>query len=1679
MARMAPSSDLHPEVLRPQTPEHGGPRVVGIGASAGGLEALRDLFREVPAQADLCVVVVQHLSPTHRSMLVSLLARESQLPVLEIVDGMTMQAGTIHITPPACHVRLEQGVLRLTPARKAGTPKPNVNDFLGSLAQAFGPRAIGVILSGTGQDGADGIRNIQAAGGTTVVQDPSTARYDGMPQAAIDTGCVQHVLAPALIGRSLSGLRPSAPIEPPPWAKPPADAQVPLAPLEQVSEFMRRTTGVEIQLYKESTLMRRLNRRMVSTGSSDLTAYARYLLKAPQEMTLLKRELLISVTHFFRDPQAFGALREAIELLVRARPEGDELRVWIAGCAGGEEAYSIALLVAEAQRNLDRVLTVRIFATDLDEDAIDRARRARFPLDTLARVPQSLLERYFTQDGEVYQVVKPIREMLIFSVHNLIGDPAFSRLDLISCRSVLIYFRPELQSHLLEAFHHALVPDGVLFLGKSESLQHGPGLFQVLDEKHRLFQRGGISASHAAARRDTLRDTLRATQRSPSRVVPRDRTSVFERVVRASQGNLLPPSVLVDAELGVRYVFGDVSPWVKLGDGEFASNLYHLADRALRVELRSLALRAQRDAKGFVEQTVQGRELPRPVRLSVLRLDETEGQPELLLVSFQTVRSRKSAVATTAGGNSGTDADVASLELQLASTREHLHTVIEELETSNEELQSLNEEMQSSNEELTSSNEELETTNEELQSTNEELTTVNEELENKGHELELLNSDLLNVKNSLPYPLLVVDLRGCVALFNESASVMFSLEPGTTGMPLFSLPVLHEVLGDLGELASNLRQVTEGGLTVERQIEASRTSWLTLAPYRNDAQECTGVVMVLIDNSTLRLAERGAVVANQRLQEAEIFARETIDALPSAVCVIDADCRIVSINQQWRDVMEGSSADATACGIGADYGDVCARAADRGEPVAKAFLAGMQAVVAGRLDHFTQDYVCRTPLGERWFRASITPFSRQRTRFWLVMHLDITDRIVQTRTIELQSVALAADSGGVFLADATVPNVPIVYANSAFEQVTGLTLANVMGRDFTLLFSGFEGALRQAVADGGEFRTTIQLTRPDGIRHAELTVALITHPQFEAPHFVGVLHDVTDRVQVAESLRSALAHENLALSFAEIGTLEWLVRPGKLVCSALQMQLLGFPAIGRDLQSEVFRALIHPDDLSAFDESLRACIAGLAAFSMDFRVVWRDGSVHWLRCRGNTKIDGMGTPISLLCLTQDITSAKESELRARFLAHHDSLTGLANRSLLEDRLQQAIISARRERRRIAVVFLDLDRFKEINDVMGHQAGDTVLVETATRLVDTIRQSDSVCRYSGDEFIVLLPGIHDSDEVARVVAKLGKSLRQTYQVAGRELSVTASIGVAIYPEDGDTPDTLIRNADTAMYQAKTEGRNSFEFFSHSMNVKLVKQIETAAQLRQCIAQDQLELYYQPQVGVGDGALVGIEALVRWRHPERGLLLPDQFIPEAEDADLIHEIGHWVLKRACRQHMIWISRGLPRVPMAVNVSPLQLHRPDFVEQLQQTLALTAMPPDLLEIEITERVLMNQTDGTLATLAACKALGVRFSIDDFGTGHSSLTYLLRVPVDRIKIDRSFVAVADQQETAASIVRGVIQLGHGLKQTIVAEGVETEQQLALLRSEGCDFFQGYLCSPPLTAREFQGFAALSEPAT
>jgi diguanylate cyclase (GGDEF)-like protein len=425
---------------------------------------------------------------------------------------------------------------------------------------------------------------------------------------------------------------------------------------------------------------------------------------------------------------------------------------------------------------------------------------------------------------------------------------------------------------------------------------------------------------------------------------------------------------------------------------------------------------------------------------------------------------------------------------------------------------------------------------------------------------------------------------------------------------------------------------------------------------------------------------------------------------------------------------------------------------------------------------------------------------------------------------------------------------------------------------------------------------------------------------------------------------------------------------------------------------------------------------------------------------------------------------QDAQARAQHLADHDALTGLPNRRLLEDRLTQALALSQRNRMQTAVMFVDIDRFKAINDSLGHAAGDALLKEISLRLVNQLRLGDTICRIGGDEFVVVLPEVKRSSDVAQVAQKVIEQLAQPVPLEARELIVTASIGIAVFPDDGGDAETLIRNADAAMYAAKELGRANYQFFTERMNQSASRRLALESDLRRALAKDELRVHYQRIVEADGARPAGHEALVRWQHPERGLVLPGEFIQLAEDTGLILRIGEWVLREACRwaQRAGGVKDAAGGVAVSVNLSPRQFNDPRLAETVAQALAESGLAPNLLELEITESTAMQHTDATLATLEKLKRLGVSISIDDFGTGYSSLAYLRRFPVDKLKIDRSFVAVAPADKEQAAIISAIVALAHALQIEVVAEGVETEAQRDFLARCGCDYLQGYLIGRP-----------------
>lgn len=834
------SEASEPEVSSSTVMNVNRPYWVGIGASAGGLEALREMIKNLPkGVGNVTYLVAQHLSPKYQSMMVQLLGRETDLHVQEAKHGIAPKAGVIYVTPPNNDLFIKNGKLQLRAPPSPHSPKPSVDFFFTTLAEELGDHAIGVILSGTGSDGSHGVRAIRAGGGLTIAQIPDTAKYNGMPFSAIETGCVDITLPPDKIGPEIASL-----IRSPHNVHLMQETDEKRTTLQELMHLLKARTRVDFRDYKTGTMFRRLNRRMTACGVPGIDSYLDYIQHQPNELDILFRDMMITVTQFFRDKEAFDGLQAQIVDLLKIKKEDGTIRIWVPGCATGEEAYSIVILFAEAAGGLNKLQQTyrfQLFATDIDMEALTLARKGVYAETTLESMDEALKERYFRHRENSYEIIKNVRDMVVFSKHNVFDDPPFLRLDLITCRNLLIYFNNKLQQTVMNLFHYALNPSGILFLGKSEALGESTNLFHSTDSKAKIFKRRIISSA----------ERPRSMKLSYSSVPKLDTTSnakaskTNHEFSDAIIGALSPDSLLIDENMDVLRIYGDVQAYTQLSAGDASTNLASLVRKEFRQELRALVYKVLREN---AEQSV----LPKKLNINgtvlkiniIIRPLSLKNSPErLLLISFEKVQRIQQSVETR---HTDSNPIIAELEHELSATREHLQTVVEELETSNEELQSTNEEMQSTNEELQSSNEELETTNEELQSTNEELLTVNEELQIKTAELSSTNEDLVNIKDSIQMPLLVVNKELVVTRYNALADDVFMLGESAEGEALTGIATRI----DIPSLRKNVLGVINRGEPFTRQLHDDSCSYLErILPYKDHSGEVKGGVLTYLDNT--------------------------------------------------------------------------------------------------------------------------------------------------------------------------------------------------------------------------------------------------------------------------------------------------------------------------------------------------------------------------------------------------------------------------------------------------------------------------------------------------------------------------------------------------------------------------------------------------------------------------------------------------------------------------------------------------------------------------------------------------------------------------------------------------------------------------------------------------------------
>lgn len=855
--------------------------MVGMGASAGGLEAFEQFFNALPADTGMAFILVPHLDPSHASLLTEILQRSTVIPVHEATDQMAVEPNHVYIVPPNRDMAIFHGNLQLSlPDVPHGQRMP-INAFLRSLAGDQGGRAVGIILSGTGTDGSQGLRAILGAGGFVLVQEPGTAKYDGMPNSAIQAGYASRVLPPGEMPEALLKL-PFSAASP---GKRPEPANI-TSDMNQILMVLRTATGHDFSLYKKNTISRRILRRMAQHELKDLAVYTRYLKEHPMEVHILFKELLINVTSFFRDSEAFDTFEQDIlPGLLEGKPDGYLFRVWVVGCASGEEAYSIAMLLRGYMEETARDFNVQIYATDLDEDAIAEARTGLYSPNITADVSPKQLNRFFVREAAGYRIKKIIREMVIFAVHNVIKDPPFTKLDLLTCRNLMIYLEPELQNRLLPKFHYALKPGGVLFLSPSESIGNHPDLFFALNRKWKFYR--AIHGS-GTARKGMGGSMSWSIDGGPkimeAHVDTVEKTDFAEIARRALLQSYAPASVVTDLKGNIVFVYGETGKYLRPAPGQASLNVTDMAREGLQQELRN-ALHAVESMPVLDHEVMVKTDGDfQAVRMSVRRLPLSDDG--LLLISFQDLPNP----AATKQRKQRVTPRISELERALALTKENLHATIEAQQASNEELKSTNEELQSTNEELQSTNEELETSKEELQSVNEELIMVNAELQSKIEQLVIMQNDMKNLLDNIHVGTVFLDQNLLIRRFTREAELVYRLVAADVGRPLADIK--SNIEGE--DLLTEAQVVLDSLVPREHEVHTPGGTWYLarIQPYRTLNNVIDGVVMTFTD-----ISQR--VAAEQAVQKARVFAEAIVDTIREPLLVLDSALCVVSASRTF------------------------------------------------------------------------------------------------------------------------------------------------------------------------------------------------------------------------------------------------------------------------------------------------------------------------------------------------------------------------------------------------------------------------------------------------------------------------------------------------------------------------------------------------------------------------------------------------------------------------------------------------------------------------------------------------------------------------------------------------------------------------------------------------------------
>ena len=1561
--------------------------VVGIGASAGGLRALEEFFAYTPQDSTAAFVIIQHLSPDHKSLMKELLGRCTQMAIYRVEDGMSLSPNTIYLIPPGQNLIVSEGCLHLSKQERLNRQHPNfpIDLFFESLAQDCPERSIAIILSGTGSDGSRGIQAVHEAGGITLVQDPSGAEFDGMPQSAIATGIVDRSLPIPQLAQLVHHLVHS-PVENRTIQRMDPFVHIQEPQLQQILRLLATYEAIDFSQYKPTTLSRRIQRRCLVGGFQDFNNYLGILETSAEERQNLKSDLLISVTQFFRDPQAWEFLAtEILPPLVDNMSADEPLRIWVTACATGEEAYSIAILIDEVATARDKPVHAKIFATDLNHQCLEQAAQGLYPRSIADNVSPSRLRRYFVLKGDSYEISRSIRDMIVFAPHNLVKDIGFSRMHLVSCRNVLIYMQPPLQQQVLRGLHFSLLPNGTLFLGESENLGELEGEFSALDRRLNIYEKQrnvrlvrGVSQTRAALSVATPEFSTSLTSITPKLGKDVRLQETIKLLMSDQQGCCL----IVDEHGDVIHAFGATPDVIPLPDGPVSKAATKMVAPPLQLPL-STAFNQARKSKGFVHYNtikLPAEDGERMVRLRVLLHKGSRFITDFFVVLIQP----EDFTLTTSQELNLEDFEQAAaqrifeLEAELQKNRDSLQATIEELETTNEE-------QQSTNEELTASNEELQSTNEELQSLNEELYTVNAEYQSKIQELTELNNDINNLLESTDIGVVFLDREFCVRKFTPAATQVFSLVKADIGRPINHLA--HNL--EITTLHHQLRQVVATEQVVEEDVklvDSEQYLLMRIHPYKLNNQQIDGLVLTFIDITAIRQVQKA-------LEENSALLETVINSTPDSIFVKDLSGHYQLVNEAALRAFGHSNEQIIGANDLALFPEAIAqniieddqRVLKTGRTTTYENCA--QTAEGDTICHLTTKTIFRdgegSPLGLVGFERNITGLKKAQAELQQ-SNQDLQQEITQRQTALLalqdseERFRNTFEQAAVGIAH-MAPDGTFLRINQRFANVVGYTKEELLNKTFQEItpVEDLEGNLElfNQILDGDIPTYTIAkryIRKDQDIVWVESTVSLVRTTSGEPCYFIYVIQDITVQKNLElerDRVLQELAHEKelAQVTLHSIGDAVITTDADARIqyCNPVAEQLTGWSTAeiqGRLLQEVV--TLLDANSRDTAPNPVATVLSGShnVTTAENLILVSRHGPEFAVSKSASAIRDRSGNLLGVVTVFRDVTEAHTLSQQLTWQACHDPLTGLINRRQFERSLNHVLTNIRMDDRQEHVLcYLDLDQFKVVNDTCGHLAGDELLRQVAMLLKGGVRASDGLARLGGDEFGVLLQNCPLSR--AKVIANLLRETIQNFQFGWekRTFRIGVSIGLVAINDDMSDLISVMSAADAACYAAKERGRNRVYVYQPD-DAEVTRQRserEWSVRIRSALEQNQFCLYQQsivPAQRLSDEDSVHREVLLRMLDDEGNLIPPNAFIPAAERYDLMPQIDRWVVQKFLR-HVV--GHGEPTSASAmymINLSGASLTDDDYLNFLQAELKNYPEIAQRICFEITETAVVS---------------------------------------------------------------------------------------------------------------------------